>query len=227
MYMQQPPETHPAYDRQRAHSSLAYTSPAPSYTPHPTYPPGGYLPGRASVMTYPPPGHSFPPLSTPSTYGGQGGVRPAGMGGQGVQQKGTFFAAIRNNRPQDVQEMLTEGMGVGVVDRQGNSPLHVACMGGSKRMVKVLLRWGCDVNGQNYQGNTPLHFCFAYHFDPLAAYLITKGADDRRTNFFGLSCYDGLRPERKEDAARAVHEHAAELPPGLTEAMVLAADRVD
>ena len=137
------------------------------------------------------------------------------------QARQAFFAAIRNARVAEVQEQLMGGMPVHVVDRQGSGPLHLACQVGSKRMVKTLLRWGCDVNAQNYQGNTALHYCFAYHFDPLAAYLISKGADDRKLNFFGLSCYDGLKPDKREDAVMAVHAHANLLPAGLTEEMVL------
>ena len=48
-------------------------------------------------------------------------------------------------------------------------------------------------NIQN-QGQTALHYLFAYKYENLAAYLISKGADDTIQNDFGYTCYDGLRP---------------------------------
>lgn len=41
------------------------------------------------------------------------------------------------------------GVPVDTADDYGNTCLHVACQGGSKRMVKACLRWGADINQQN------------------------------------------------------------------------------
>lgn len=41
-------------------------------------------------------------------------------------------------------------------------------------------------------GQTALHFCFAYHFEELGQYLLSKGADDSILNADGLTCYEGL-----------------------------------
>lgn len=49
------------------------------------------------------------------------------------------------------------------------------------------------------QGQTPLHYCLAYKYDDLASYLISKGADDTVVNNFGLTCYEGLKPEDTQD----------------------------
>ena len=48
-------------------------------------------------------------------------------------------------------------------------------------------------------GQTPLHYCYEYGFDDLAEYLKSKGADDSLRNMFGLTCYNGLRPELNDD----------------------------
>ena len=215
------PQPHPLAPPYPAPMSLTPGYPPPgtvSAPVHPMpYPPNQFNPALASgfhpamaPVPYPlPPPPAMPTPSASSSTSSSGQARLA------------FFSNIRNNRVAEVQEQLLQGLPVHVVDRQGSGPLHLACQVGSKRMVKTLLRWGCDVNAQNYQGNTALHYCFAYHFDPLAAYLISKGADDRKLNYFGLSCYDGLKPDKREDAVRAVHEHANLLPTGLTEEMVL------
>jgi len=42
-------------------------------------------------------------------------------------------------------------------DRSGNTALHKACLGGSKRMVKLCLRNNMDINLYNALGKTPLH----------------------------------------------------------------------
>ena len=47
-----------------------------------------------------------------------------------------------------------------------------------------------------------MHYCFAYQYDDLGSYLISKGADDSLLNYFGWSCYDGLRPDDQEEALR-------------------------
>jgi ankyrin repeat protein len=53
-------------------------------------------------------------------------------------------------------------------DRFGNTALMVACQSGSKKMIKVSLRFGANLNAQNFKGNTALHFCFAFNYIPLA-----------------------------------------------------------
>lgn len=67
------------------------------------------------------------------------------------------------------------------------------------RLAKACLRRGADINGQNHTGNTPLHFAFAYGFDKLGDYLISKGADPGVRNTSGLTPYEGLggRGKRK------------------------------
>jgi hypothetical protein len=68
-----------------------------------------------------------------------------------------------------------------------------------------------SVFSSQLQGNTPLHYCFAYQYDDLAAYLIEKGADDSKTNVFGMTCYDGLKPADREKAVELINSHAPHL----------------
>lgn len=76
-----------------------------------------------------------------------------------------------------------------------NSLIHVAAQNGNKLMAKNLLRNGANINAINGRGNSPLHFCFAYGYQELGEYLISKGADDSIKNADGLSCYEGLNKE--------------------------------
>ena len=43
-------------------------------------------------------------------------------------------------------------------DRQGFTPLHVACMWGDVDAARCLLQHGCDVGAVNERGSTPLHW---------------------------------------------------------------------
>ena len=50
------------------------------------------------------------------------------------------------------------------------------------------------------RGNTALHYAYAYKFETLGEYLLSKGADDSITNAEGLTCYEGL----DQDAVDAI-----------------------
>jgi ankyrin repeat protein len=71
---------------------------------------------------------------------------------------------------------LTLGHGnvdVNAVDAGHNTPIHVACMFGSMRMVRALLRFrGIDVNAVNANGNRPLHV--GLKFPKIARELIVR-----------------------------------------------------
>lgn len=77
-------------------------------------------------------------------------------------------------------------------DVYGNTITLIAGQNGHKRIVKAALRRGADINAANYRGNTALHFCFAFGFETLGNYLISKGADPAIRNNAGKSCYEGL-----------------------------------
>ena len=77
-------------------------------------------------------------------------------------------------------------------DSKGNTLLLAAAQNGNKRIAKLALRKGANINLQNLTGQTALHFAFAYGYEDLGNYLISKGADDSLTNAEGLTCYEGL-----------------------------------
>jgi len=72
-------------------------------------------------------------------------------------------------------------------DNKGNTLLHHACMQNKKKVAKAVLRLGANINSQNLQGNTCLHYCFAYSYEELGQYLISKGADGTLANKDGLT----------------------------------------
>ena len=173
----------PATLRSPAHS-ISYTpQPQLRYAPTPTglypQPPATFAQSRLSLASSPSP--------VPSGGSGASGLTD-------TQARLAFFRDVANNRHADVKEQLERGMPPSATDRNGNTPLHVACQHGLRRIVKSLLRVGADINAANREGNTPLHMCYAYHYEELGDYLKSKGANDRKLNSFGMSCYDGLKP---------------------------------
>ncbi|EQC30617.1 hypothetical protein SDRG_11672 [Saprolegnia diclina VS20] len=77
-----------------------------------------------------------------------------------------------------VLRAINAGRG-GICDDDGNSLLHLSCLGGAKRLVKLCLRYQMDVGGVNHAGRTPLHMLVAaphaYRAE-LIDYLIDHGA---------------------------------------------------
>ena len=50
-----------------------------------------------------------------------------------------------------------------------------------------------DMDMQNKKGNTGLHFLYAYGYDEIAEYFISKGADPNVKNIYGLNSRQGLK----------------------------------
>ena len=89
-----------------------------------------------------------------------------------------------------MDNLLLRGVPVDVRDDNGKSILCVACQNGSKKLVKLALRYGVDINLCNFKGNTALHFCYRYGYaHTLGEYLKRKGADGAIRNL------DGSNPE--------------------------------
>ncbi|OQR94161.1 hypothetical protein ACHHYP_01640 [Achlya hypogyna] len=89
----------------------------------------------------------------------------------------TLDAALRGDYSV-VLRAFTTGRAA-ITDDAGNSLLHLACLGGSKRVIKLCLRYQMDINGTNAAGRTPLHVLVAAphgHRATLLDYLIDHGA---------------------------------------------------
>eukprot|EP00937_MAST-01D_sp_MAST-1D-sp2_P000692 g692.t1 len=105
---------------------------------------------------------------------------------------------VRHGKYGEIENMLDSPEWTQPIDAKdihGNTLLSIAAQNGNKRIAKLCLRRGAEINTQNLVGQSPLHFTFAYGFEEMAEYLISKGADDRLTNADGLTCYEGLSSE--------------------------------
>ena len=72
-------------------------------------------------------------------------------------------------------------------------PPHLRTLcAGLKRIVRLLIKANASVNTQDRKGNTALHYAVAYSYTPLAAYLVSHGADDSIPNVKGNTCLFGI-----------------------------------
>ncbi len=98
---------------------------------------------------------------------------------------------VKNNLVEGTRLLLRElaAQGMSSIDHLVNkklqSPLHLACLGGNKEVLQLLLEWKPSCNTQDSLGNTPLYYCK----DPevLGLVLAALGADYSVRNQAGQS----------------------------------------
>lgn len=101
-------------------------------------------------------------------------------------------------------------------DAAGRTPLHVAAMRWTPRVLQVLLDGGADINAATADGMTPLHLAARFGRAEIVRLLIEKGADPSVRNKSGATPID-IAGDRKDiidvlkDAAR--QQEAKKNPP--------------
>lgn len=93
------------------------------------------------------------------------------------------YACLKNNVSL-AEKVLKAGAAINCKNRQGITPLHIACYkeGDNSAIVRLLLENGANSNCADIQGNTPLHFALAYGKYSLITVLIQAGADVNLAN---------------------------------------------
>lgn len=68
-------------------------------------------------------------------------------------------------------------------NREGNTPLHLACLHGKMSWIRALIRAKVDINMQNIQGNTPLHIAAVIEGNQaILKLLVDSGAKSLKNN---------------------------------------------
>ena len=62
-----------------------------------------------------------------------------------------------------------------VTDKNGNTPLHLACVGESKAVVQLLVDHGASIIAVNSKGETPLHTAAQHKSVEIIELLLDKG----------------------------------------------------
>jgi len=91
--------------------------------------------------------------------------------------KDNIFTAIRSIDYTSINILLSEGMDVDTVNREGNTPLMVASKIGNPRIVDILLAHNPDINLQNKKGSTALMIAARTGQLHIVKKLVTNGAD--------------------------------------------------
>ena len=132
-------------------------------------------------------GHFSNPLHVASARGHQNTVKLLLDRGVNVNQiddnKTPLHSACYNGHYEVVNLLIDNGADIGIVDRDGSTPLHNACQSAkSPKVVKLLLESGADVNALDKNGKPPLDILFQFHSDykgeeEIVKLLLDNGAD--------------------------------------------------
>ena len=71
-----------------------------------------------------------------------------------------FHQLCRSEKISSIQELLETGVDPNLIDRAGNTPLHIASKLGRVDVIQLLIHAGASINVRNNQGNTPLQESF-------------------------------------------------------------------
>ncbi|WP_187146241.1 ankyrin repeat domain-containing protein [Candidatus Amoebophilus asiaticus] len=96
-----------------------------------------------------------------------------------------LFKAIDLRDEASVAALLAKGANVNAVDHESETPLHLAVINGTKKIVETLVSKGADVNARDNYGNTPLHFAVGAvgrGNKELIEVLVAKGANINAEN---------------------------------------------
>jgi len=92
-----------------------------------------------------------------------------------------LHTAVFYGRAKVVQTLLNHGADVSLTDKQGDSPLHLACSGarktGREAIIRSLLQKGADIHDKDKHGRTPLHRAITYGSIQSLELLLERGAD--------------------------------------------------
>jgi len=106
-----------------------------------------------------------------------------------------MFHACQTNDIKKINELLNLGIDVNCSDFDtGATPLHWACAKSQQHAIRLLVERGANVNAQNKRGMTPLHSLIINRIEPLAFWLIRKGADIMLTDVEGQAPVDLALP---------------------------------
>jgi len=99
-----------------------------------------------------------------------------------------------------VKLLLQSGAKVNLQNKNGDTPIHIACEQGNEDVVLMLIATGANINVKNKMGNTPLHnACVMTDTgcrSKIVQLLLTLGANIRVKNKYGILPLDyALRSE--------------------------------
>ena len=123
-------------------------------------------------------------------------------------RKGVFHYAAMNNQCypiiffyEKLQKFFKKDTIIDIPSEYGITPLHYACISGSKNAVDILLDLGANINAVDNDGNNCLHYAVNSKNESLLKKLLVRGADKNIRNKKGQLPYDLALENRYENIA--------------------------
>lgn len=81
------------------------------------------------------------------------------------------------NEDFDEAKQKIQSADLDIVDKHGDTALHMGVLKKNVEIVSILLRNNCDVNARNKNGKIPLHFAAELNLIEIAKLLLEMNAD--------------------------------------------------
>lgn len=94
-----------------------------------------------------------------------------------------LHTAVKTNNVGLVYKLLRSDININVLDKNGNTPIHLAVKKGNMNIVQALIN--TDRNLVNYKSDSPLHLAVRYHHIDIVKYLILIQYDLNGMNIDG------------------------------------------
>ncbi|XP_024373874.1 putative E3 ubiquitin-protein ligase XBAT35 isoform X1 [Physcomitrium patens] len=132
--------------------------------------------------------------------------------GNGTSKEEQLYQAVQTGNVRVVKALQHDGTSLEFVDKEGRTPLHVACASGNMfDMVLTLLNLGANVKA--YQpgshGGTPLHLAAKNGSDRIVYLLLSRGADPLAVNDDALTPLDLARNRGHLSVVRIIENRVA------------------
>ena len=119
---------------------------------------------------------------------------------------------VEGRNIEGVQILLDAGANPNVKDRDGMTPLMIACNAGQKEIAEALLAKGAEVNAKDNYDRTPLHSAINAARHEMVVLLVNAGADVNATDKQGQMPLAMAQLRSQTDTAQFLKENGAEVP---------------
>ena len=119
---------------------------------------------------------------------------------------------VEGRNMEGVQILLDAGANPNVKDRDGMTPLMVACNAGQKEIAEALLAKGAEVNAKDNYDRTALHSAINAARHEMVVLLVNAGADVNATDKQGQMPLAMAKLRSQTDTAQFLTEHGAKEP---------------
>jgi phosphate transport system substrate-binding protein len=122
-----------------------------------------------------------------------------------------FFLAAKQGKVDQINRLLDRGLSITVLDREGQTALHVAARWGRESVASVLLDRGAPIDATDHEGRTPLHLAAKENQEPISQLLIERGAQPDAPDHYGSTPLHVAAEWNAGDVARVLIARGANL----------------